>query len=356
MSVKSVTGITDVQYAACKGGLWGTEALLGVGHGVYGISDGFTKKKPNMPNEATGQAWETETDLGNTDAPWTHTAELTYDGMMLLLAMIFGTGPAPAQQGLTTAYKHQIQLTDDLLGLYFTYAKNYKAALFVAPSVKLTSVKFSGPNKNGRIDVVFTGVAFDKLSGSGTNTLTTFQNVTWPYVGNRVLFRQGAFRMNVQGAAALGAGDLLKVGSFYLEIQRPQKGEYTSEFGDRQDEPTKDGRPSVSLVLNYPRFNDDGKARIDSFDAGTLFKMDMTYTGALIASTYYRQMVFRLPQLVMERPGQSYNANTIPQKATFRAQKAQSAPLGMQLADIGYDLTQPLDLQAVNTQSTGALA
>ncbi len=357
MSVKSVTGITDVRYAAVKGTAWGIDALCGAGHGILGVSDSFTKKQPNNPNMATGIQWEDGADKGNIDAPWGHSAELTYDGLMLLLAMAFGTSPVPTKVGLTLAYKHQMQLADDKTGLFFTYVKNYLAALFVGPSVKITGIKISGPNKDGRIDVAFTGVSFDKLTGTATNTLTTFANVTWPYKGNRVLFKQGVWRMNAQSGAALAAGDAINIKSFELDIKWPLKGEYTSEFGNRIDEPTKDGRPTVSLKLVFPRFNDDGKSRIDAFDTGTLYKLDATFTStALIEAGFPWSFHFMFPQLMMERPDQPFNAATIPQTVTFRGQAAQAAPSGMATADIGYDLLRPVGLDVVNTQSAGALA
>ena len=357
MTVKSVTGITDVRYAAVKGTAWGIDALCGAGSGIYGVSDGFTKKQPLMPNMATGVNWEDEADMGIVDAPWGHNAELTYDGLMLLLAMALGTSPVPTKVGATLAYKHQMQLADDKAGLFFTYVKNYLAALFVGPSVKVTGIKISGPNKDGRIDVAFTGVAFDQLTGTATNTLTTFANVTWPYKGNRVLFKQGVWRMNAQSDAALASGDAIKAKSFELDITWPLKGEVTTEFGDRIDEPTKDGRPTVSLKLVFPRFDDDGKARIDAFDAGTLYKLDLTFTStALIEAGYPWSMHFMFPQLAIEVPDQPFNAATIPQTVTFRGQAAQAAPLGMATVDIGYDLLRPVGLDVVNTQSVGALA
>jgi hypothetical protein len=355
MTVKNVNGITGVLYALIKSAAWGAAVACGAGSGILLKGDSLTKKQPNVPDNATGSQFEGYSDLGNIDAGWGAPADLAYDGYMLMLALAMGTAGVPAAQG--TGYKHTLKIAASRAGLFATFIKNYRANIFEAPSVKLTGFKISGPDSNGLVNIEFKGIAFDKLQGSATNTIATFANVTFPYKGNRVLFKQGVFRLNTQSAAALASpADVIKVSKFELNYDWSAKGELTSEFGNRIDEPTDDGKPVVTLKLDFPRYDDAGKTRIDTFDAEALLKADITFTGALISGTDYRTMAIRLPQLKMERPDQPFNAATIPQSVTYRGQAAAAAPLGMRTADMGYDLVNPFDLMFINTQSTNPLA
>lgn len=357
MPVYKVHGQQDVMAAFKKGSAWGTELELGAGNGVLVKSLTLGKTRPDASDPAIGTQFEEYSDLGNIEAPVSLGADMRYDGLLNMLAQVFGTAGVPAQQAATAAYKHQLQLAADRYGIFGVLGANYKANIFSNPSVKWTGFTLKGPDKEGMVELELRGVAFDLLHASAVNTVATFVNVTIPYKGHRVLFRQGVFRINAQGGAALASPtDVVKVKSFELTYDAPALGEYTSEFGHRIDQPTDDGRPVATLKLDFARYDDAGKLRLDAFDAETIYKGDITFTGANIATTYDRKLIVRMPQMKLERPVQDWAEGTIPQAVTYKLQKAQVAPGGMETADIGINLVAPLMMELINTQTTNPLA
>ena len=169
-------------------------------------------------------------------------------------------------------------------------------------------------------------------------------------------FSHGIFRMNARSGAALGAGDAISPNSFELSFQRKLKGEYTGGYKFTQgsniqeliDEPTNDGPPEISLKLDFPRHT--GKTYLDILGGDTRQKMDITFTGGLIADTYYRTFRLQFPHLQLVNDDPADAAGIIKEPLEFKAYGSQSAPAGM------TGITDPFWITGINQRSTDPLA
>jgi hypothetical protein len=340
----------DVKCAWKKATTWGTAVACGANDGVLILPDNFDRDAPAQLDDSLGLFWPQDSDPGAISAKGDLPMYLRYDGCDLGIAMAMGaTGGAPVQQAATTAYQQTFTLASVLDGLFLTGALNKKVNIEELPSMKLLGFTISG-QVGEPITITFQTLPSNLITNSVVNTTTTFNNVTYREIKNRVLFRQGLFRMNDQSGIALAspAADIYPK-SFELSFKRKLAGVYGAGGSfDIIDEPTNDGTPEVSLKLDFPRHV--SAAYQDAWITGTAKKLDMVFTGALIQSTYYRKWTFEFPNLKIKKASAPTKAGMLDETVEFDCLGCSAAPTGM------TGLTLPFRATVINTLVTNVLA
>jgi hypothetical protein len=336
----------EILAAFKKASAWGTAASVGALNGILLLTDSTKKTQPPLPDESAGQAFTLTADRGNIAVTGAPTAYLRYDGLMEILALLFGTAGTPAQQGGTAAYKHILQLATDTDGKFGTYAVSKVTEIQEAPSIKILGITLSG-EMGKEILAAIDWVADDLVIPATVNT--SLASVTYRDRGNRVLFSQAVFRLNAQSGAALASPtDVIKPASFELKIARPMAGEYLAGNANKIDSPTGTGFPSITLSLRFPIYSASTWTAALAGDIRK--KLDLTFTGALISGIYYRALTFIFPHLQLDDTDTAFSGpGKIPNPVSFIAHAASSAPTGM-------SYTLPVTLEAINTQTTDPLA
>lgn len=339
--------------AVKKASAWGTAVACGANDGGKILSHSFKSVPAVLKDESLGQ-FVKGADLSNIQAGGNLVSWLRYDGLTdLLLAMIMGTAGAPAQQGGSTAYAYSYKIKNKLDGIFSTLA------WLALPTVvhEYRSVKWRGFTIEGDagqpLKITLEGLADKRVNDSSVNTYTTMANVTITEVGNRVLLSQGVFRLNDQAGSALADGDKIYPSKFTFSYKPNVKGEYlvpsAAALINCIDEPLADGFSEFSLKLDFPEYK--AKTYIDNLDAGTEKKMDIKFTGGLIASTYYRQFNLTFPRLKVKAADVDLGgAAKIPHSIEFDLLQALSAPAGM------TGITDPFQIDGINQRATDPLA
>lgn len=331
-----------------KGATWDTEIdVNAAGNGIYLVNPGAPKQSLQMIEDEQATAFEKNLDVGNINpTDFSMDADYRWDGLEnVLLALLFGTSPAPTQQGATAAYLHALSLANSGVGLFGTYATEKLGKIHVVPSFKVMKATFSF--NNGLVRASF-NVRGSRLMDSSA-IITTMAAVTYPAnAHHRAKAYQSVFRMNAQGGADFGAGDVLKPKAFTLEIERGFDSEHTA--GSQVIlQPIENAKPKAKLTMDFPRIDTVSDDYLADWAAGTEKKADITITGPLIASTYYYYLKFQLPRLIIEDVEYA-DAKIIPAKVVLRGVEADAAPTGM------TGLTLPVYAGVMNTRTTSFLA
>lgn len=337
---------TEILAAAKKASAWGTAVSVGANDGILLLSESLLKRRSVELDAAAGQTFFQEADRGLIEVGGDLTAQLRYDGLTMLLAMLFGTAGSPVQQGGTAAYLHTLQLAGNTDGKFATLAIDKVVHKQEYPSVKVLGATIRG--EAGRpLEVTFQVTADDLLAPAVTNT--SLASVTYRTRSNRVMFAQGVFRINAQGGAALASpADVVQPAGFELAIRRPLVGDYLAGNANKIAEPLGDGIPEITLSLRFPVFN--AATWPAALQADSRYKADIVFTGALLAGAYYYKATFEFPHLVVdETSAQIQGAGKIPNPVSFRALRAAAAPSGM-------TAVLPVTLSLINTQTTDPLA
>lgn len=337
----------EVKAAVKKASTWGTAVACGANDGVLLIGDSLKKTIANVVDDSLGLAFIEQRDLGEIRVEGNLSAFLRYDSLDVLLALAMGDTQAPTQQGVTTAYANSIKLKDNVDALFASIAINKAVNIFEYPSAKIAGFTIKG-EMGKPLEIEFNVMCNDEVINSSTNTLTTFNNVTYFEKANRTLFSQGVFRMNDQSGAALGGGDKIYPQSFELTFKRKLKGEYVAEGANKIDEPTNDGLPECTLKLAFPRYS--SAVYLTNLGSDTRKKMDMVFTGANIAETYNRTFKLSLPHMALVNAEAATQKGQIVHPLEFTCLAASSAPAGM------TGITKPFQVDVINKRSTNPLA
>jgi hypothetical protein len=331
-----------------QGATWGTSVnCAAAGCGLTPLNPGGLKlAMPPIEVDDVASAYETDIDFANIN-PLDKTLDFRYmyDGLEnQLLALFFGTAGDPVQQASTAAYLHTFALKDTVAGLFGCYATEVGSKIHTLPSVKV--MKMTLTLDNGMLKMSFATRA-DTVTDSDA-TVTTFASITYPAKHHRAKFHQGVFRMNAQSGADFAAGDVIKPKGFTLEATRTFDSEHTS--GSKTIvEPLETGKVNVKLTMDFPRMDATNAAYFAAWIAATEQKADLTFTGPLIATTYYRYLKFQLPRLIVEDVEYA-DSNVVPAKIALRSVLADAAPTGM------TGITLPLTALLMNTRTTDYLA
>ena len=159
--------------------------------------------------------------------------------------------------------------------------------------------------------------------------------------------------MNAQSGAALAGGDTIYPAAFDFTSKRKDKGEYSTKYKTATnqeliDEPASDGSMDTTLKLTFPRHV--ASTYIADVISDARKKLDMTFTGALIGGSYYRQFKLQFPNLQLKNVDPVDAQGNIKEPLEFIAHGCLTAPSGM------TGLTDPFWISGINRLSTDPLA
>lgn len=349
----AVAGV-EIQAAFKKSSVWNTPVAVGANDGILILPTSIKRDAPVESDDSLGTYFSEDGDPGAIKVEGDIPMYLRYDSLDVLLALFMGIAGAPAQQGVTTAYAFTYKWKKDTDGYFGTFVKHMKNYIEEVVSAKIAGITIKG-EVGKPLQAIFKTIASNKVYNSTTNTTATFNNVTFFEKANRVRFSQGVFRMNDQSGAALADTDKIYPSSFELSAQRKLKGEYTGQYvttgsnkQDVIDEPTNDGHPEILLKLSFPRHS--ANTRLLELGSDTRKKMDITFTGALIESTYYRQFKLQLPHLQLKNVDPTDEQGIIKEPLDLIVHAATTAPAGM------TGITDPFWISGINRRVTDPLA
>jgi hypothetical protein len=330
-----VTG-REVKLAFAKFGAnsWGVAAS--VTDGMYFQSDGGLKPTPNIvEDDAFGQTFIGTADVGNIVPPQPDLSAVARynDSSFKWEAMAMGSPTtvtlATSASGQVTSWQHIFDLAADNDGLGVTIAVD--KVQYVA---ELTSAKIHGwtleDGDGGMMRQTYKVTGSKVTNISSVNIAATVAGATFPSLANRMMKRQGVFRMNLNSAGGLGASDAVNAESIKFTFERPVDSPHV--YGqDYIIEPADNGFPEATLEITYPRMT---TVSANSLFAGlrdaTVFKADWTFLGSYINSTDQYKCLYQFPYLQLtDYEDMVTGANQVKPKATFKARLAVTSPTGM---------------------------
>ncbi len=350
-----MSGVAGVEIKAAfkKAATWGTAVAGGANDGILILPRSIKRDAQIDIDDSMGTYFPQDGTPGAIKVEGDIPMHLRYDSLDVLLALFMGIAGAPVQQAATIAYSYTYKWKKDTDGLFGTLATHMKNYIEEEPSVKIAGITLKG-EVGKALQLIIKTICNNKVWDSIINTTTTFNNVTYAETQNRVRFSEGVFRMNDQGGAALGSGDKIYPSAFELTALRKLKGEYTGQYvtsgsnkQDTIDEPTNDGMPDISLKLTFPRHT--ANTNLLALGADTRKKLDITFTGALIASTYYRTFALQFPHLEFKSVDPADAQGIIKEPVEFIAHSAVAAPTGM------TGITDPFWITGINKRTTDPL-
>lgn len=354
-----MSGASGVEliYAMIKAAAWNTAVACGAGNG-------FLCKPTTVKDDGGGV--EIDDSLG-----LYHSADgtpgalvvagdippyLRYDGLDLAIAMVCGTAGVPVlHTGGAASYDYTYKPAKNTDGLFVTFMKYMKNYIAEVPGLKFSGFTIKG-QAGKAVEITFNciGSMVNRNTTTGTNTLTTFANVTIPEIANQVRFAQGVFRINNQSGIALAVGDVVNPTDFEFTYKRNLKGTYGTYVSgatnprDVIDEPTNDGRPECTLKLTFPRHT--SVTRLTELGTDTRKKMDITFTGAIIEGAIPRLFKIQMPHLQYSKVPITDAQGIIQEPVEFICHAAAAAPAGM------TGITDPFWITGTNARSTNPLA
>jgi len=336
---------------------WGVAASVTAG--IYFDSDGGLQYQPEMIDDpAFNQTFLGQSQPGLVTAP-----EISLSGraryndwQYALEAMALGSPTAggnanisTSTSGQSTSWSHAIDLAPNTDGVGLTFAIDKNQYVEEIMSAKVVGWTFSNES-NGAMQSTFQVLASKPTNISSVNINSTVGGANFPSLGNRVVMQQGTFRMNLNAAGALAAGDAIQAESITLEFTRPQDSPHI--FGqDYIAEPADQGYPQVMLTIRRPRMNTlSANSAYAAIRSGQAFKADWTFNGAYINSTDQYQMLFQFPYLQFTSDGFSASveaANQVKPEWKMVGKLASTSPTGMAVVN-------PMKLTRINANSPGA--
>ena len=341
----------EIKVAAKKASTWGTAVVCGANNGIVILPANIKRDAPIDIDDSMGNLFSKYGTQGPLKVEGDIPLYLRYDGLDMLLAMYMGTAGAPTLQG-SGAYANTYKVKTLLDGLFFTYIKNMKNYIDEYGSVKITGIIIKS-EVGKALQVSLQVICQNKVVSSTTNTTSTFANVTWFEEQNRVRFSEGVFRMNTQSGGALSGGDTVYPSAFEFTSKRKMAGAYSGQYlsalgQELIDEPLGDGTMESTLKLTFPRHT--SSSSISDLVTDARKKMDITFTGALIGGSYYRQFKLQYPHLQLKNVDPVDVQGNIKEPLEFIVHGCASAPTGM------TGLTDPFWISVINRLSTDPLA
>lgn len=348
-----VTGRTIKQAFGVLGtNSWGVAAS--VTWGVYFDSNSGMVHQPDIVEDRSfGQGFIGTTERGNVQAlDITLQGQARYtDRLYIWDAQLMGSPNAvtisTSASGQTTSWQHIIDLSDDTNGLGITYAEVTDRYVREVTSAKVIGLVEEIATGSSVATDTYTLLGCDASITSSININSTVHSATFPSLGNRLLKKQGSFRMNLQSAGSLTASNVIdKIDGIRLEFTRPQ--DRSHELGNSLVViPESNEFPTAQIQITYNRMTTvaANSMRV-ALTSGTLFKADWTFTGAFINSTDVYTKRWQFPQLeVTQFDDTSAGADQVKPRVTLVVRKPDSAPTGM------AGVTQPFRLTRIMTNS-----
>ena len=340
----------EIKAALKKASAWRTAVACGVGEGLLLTELGGDPKIEMLKDDSFGQMYIKTIDKGKTTVEGTLGGYMRYDGLDLIIALVMGACGTPAQQDATIAYTNSFTLADNTDGLFATLATLLQSdKVWEWPSVKITGLDIEG-DIGGVLKFSASFIADRRVLDSTTNTYTTMGGVTYPEEGNRLIMNSNFyFRMNDASGDALDSGDAIYPNKFKLSFKRPMEGLPEAGY-EGVSEPASNNFPEATLTLDFPRYDAASHGYFEDWDALTEKKIDILFTGALIASTYYREFRVQCPcAQVTDAKAPVNGPGRIPASITFELKACATAPTGM------TGITKPFQINVQNQQSASVL-
>lgn len=353
-----IIGINQ-RLAARKATAWGTALACGAGHEVSFLNGQAKRQAPVEVDNSRGLAFSKDGTPGPISSPPAYNCNLRYEGLDVLIACLMGIASVPTIQGAGPAYANTYKWNTDVYGIFCTIAKLMTGGTYIeeVPTAKIAGLTITGEVGAKPLQLAVETIGINKETNSLVNTLATYASVSMPTGGdvNPVMFSHLQFRMNNQGSAALGAGDIIKPSKFTLSLKRKLKGEYTGAHRttgtnpqDLIDEPTNDGNPELKLTLEFATHT--ANTYLTDLGSDTRKKLDITATGALLNATFYYQHLWQFPHLQLISDDVTDDNGRIKEPLEFIIHGASAAPTGM------AGITDPLWWNVINKRSTNPLA
>src|SRR5262245_24423660 len=351
--MSGVTGrVVKLAFAKFGTNSWGVAAS--VTKGAYFASDAGLKLDPNiLEDEPFGQSFIQTSDVGNIEAPDLKLKQQSRfnDFSYILDALAMGSPAAAAistsTAGQTTSWSHVIDLAPSIDGLGLTLAMDKQLYIEELTSAKVHGLMVEDGN-GGLMETTYQLTGSKPTNISSVNINSTVAGATYPALSNRMLKKQGVFRMNLNTAGALGSTDAVTAESIKFTYMRPIDKSFP--FGqDYVMEPADNGFPDISIEVEYPRMNTiSANSLFAGLSLGTAFKADWTFTGDFINSTDTYKVLFQFPYIqCTEHQAATSGPKQIKPKATFKARLATTSPTGMAFVN-------PFRLTRIMTQSVVA--
>jgi hypothetical protein len=323
-----------IAFAKFAANSWGVAAS--VTHGMYFQSDAGIDLTPNIvEDDAFGQFFIGTADVGNIAPPQPALSAVARynDASFIWEACAMGSPTAvtiaTSAAGQITSWQHVFDLAADNDGLGLTLAVD--AVQYVK---ELTSAKVHGwtleDAEGGMMRQTYQVTGSKVTNLSSINIAATVAGATFPSLANRVMKRQGVFRMNLNTAGGLAAGDAVHAESIKFTFSRPVDTPHV--YGqDYIIEPADNGFPEVMFEVGYPRMT---TVSANSLHAGlrdaTAFKADWTFLGSYINSTDQYKVLYQMPYVqLIDFKDPITGANQVKPKAIFKARLASTSPTGM---------------------------
>lgn len=330
---------TKVGINVATSGSWGTSAAsataVGAGDGHYVMDDiGAILSMQQSKDDSASQNFIGSVQVANAEQVQVTIPVLMHyhdSWMNVLYALAFGTGStSPTQIGATTAYTNTFEPSTQKNGLYATIVQDKSVDIFEIPGAKCTGLVIA-TGEMGRMEARFTFIGDLVKDDSTVNTSTQISALTYPTQGLRVFLDDAVIRVNAQSGGALSAGNALDVTALTFNFSQPLDVKHVA--GQTTIiEPEENDFPEITVELTGARYESSGNwnALFAGHRANTAYKMDITFTGASLATTNYG-VLFQFPNMIVRPvnfnvPG---GAGQITPSATFEALSTTSAPTGM---------------------------
>ncbi len=247
------------------------------------------------------------------------------------------------------AYRHTITLAPELTK-FITLAVDTTQYVLEVPTARIRGFNIR-VGDGGVMQCAFQITGNKSTYNSTVNTNSTVAGVAGGALGNRVFRKSGTFRMNVQGAGALGASDVsLLAKEITFGTSRPVAEDHV--FGlDYIIEPDDDGFVEFPVEITFARMNTvSANSLAVGLAAGRNWKADFDFLGPYVNSTTQREFKFEFPNLQLY----SFKAaivghGVVRPVAQFKAKLAASSPAGMAFVN-------PMQITVINASSTALLS
>ena len=341
-----------------KSALWGTPYLCAAGDGVRYLSESFNDARELLEDdEVRGSVQERFGIGGRVMISGELEAYMRFEGLEFMIAQVFGTAGAPAQQSTTDAYKHTFRPANSLAGIFGTLVFDKTVAVWEHQSVKLTGFTLASAVGDTKTKLTIRGIVRNVAynTGAGVNKTSTIASITFPTPDEICAFNMLECWIGAAAGGAFDTTDLAYISSFEVNVDRQfPTDDITTEQAPYIDEPCQDGKLEVTGALNWSRYSDGSpspnKALLEAINTKDKFKMELLFTGSVADAPYNNELGIWLPEIQFSEGGAPVGgASRIPADLSFRGVEAASAPTGFDQKDACYMVLQ-------NTNTGDALA
>lgn len=361
---------SNLVFASKVASTWFTPVHVGAGDGgLLYDNAALNKKREFIPEDSAGIIGLQQAYYGREDESFEQNGALRWANAIPWTHIFLTMGSETVtQQGGTSAYLHSALFDEFTDGKFYTHAARLQwtngaeiTQIREIASVKPTGFTLSSAG-DGFCDFSLRGMKSGlRHQTDATNVDGDFDNVTLETNRLKIPFKIANFRIN-SDAGALDANDKAKISEFELSVDRPYDRDddaYGNTYAGNEfetNEPHQGGaQPEIILRVNASRYVDSGtwtSSLVDDMANGgdtpeNTWKADITFEGAVIASTYKYKLLLEFPLLMtLDSETQISRQSKIGFTHQFRAMKASAAPTGMS------GITDYLKLSLINTRTS----